>query len=326
MRFLVTGGFGFLGSHLVSALVEAGHSVAILDDSSRGTPANLAGLDVETLTGDVRDATTVRRACKGVDVVAHLAAVQGTGTFYRAPARVLDVNVGGTLEIVRAASSAGVRRLVFASSSEVYATPSLVPTPEEAPAVIPDVRNPRFSYSGSKIIGELLVLHCAQAGGFEPTIVRYHNVYGPRMGWDHVIPQFITRLERGEPFTVEGDGTQTRAFCYISDAVDATVRACTLDRAAGEILNIGSDQREWTINELIALLAEISGKRPVPQYGPPASGGTPRRLPDIRRAREVLGYAPRVTLREGLATTYEWYRDALRRGEGPDRASVRACT
>lgn len=320
MRVLVTGGSGFVGSHLASALVRAGHRVAVLDDSSRGTAANLADVDVETVTGDVRDAATVRRACAGADVVAHLAAVQGTGNFYRAPARVLDVNVGGTLEIVRAASAAGVRRVVFASSSEIYATPPVVPTPEEVPAVIPDVRNPRFSYSGSKIVGELLVLHFAQAAGFEPTIVRYHNVYGPRMGWDHVIPQFVMRLERGEPFTVQGDGSQTRAFCYVTDAIDATVRACTLDGAAGGIFNIGNDEREWTINELIGLLAEVSGKRIVPQYGPPAMGGTPRRLPDIARARELLEYAPRVTLREGLAATYEWYRDEIRRGGGPARA------
>lgn len=316
MRFLVTGGSGFLGSHLVSALLAAGHDVRTLDDRSRGT-ADLAGLNVETIAGDVRDAETVRRACAGIEVVAHLAAVQGTGNFYRAPARVLDVNVGGTLEIVRAAASAGVRRILFASSSEIYATPPVVPTPEDVPAVIPDVRNPRFSYSGSKIVGELLVLHGAAAGGFEPTIVRYHNVYGPRMGWDHVIPQFITRLERGEPFTVQGDGTQTRAFCYVSDAVDATVRACTLERAAGEILNIGNDQRESTIDELIALLAEVSGKPITPRYGAPAPGGTPRRLPDIARARDLLGYAPRVSLREGLTATYEWYRDELRRGGGP---------
>lgn len=315
MRMLVTGGLGFLGSHLSHELVSAGHEVSVLDDASRGRAENLTALgpDIPVVSGDVRDAATVRRACAGMDVVIHLAAVQGTATFYREPARVLDVNVGGTLEVVRAAADAGVRRLVFASSSEIYASPPIVPTPEDVAATIPDVTNPRFSYSGSKIVGELLAVNYAREHGSEYTILRYHNVYGPRMGWDHVIPQFIARLERGEPFTVQGDGSQSRAFCFVSDAADATVRAATHPAGAGQIFNVGNPEREWTINELVSLLSEVSGRTIEPRYVPAAEGGTLRRSPDITRARQRLGYEPHVPLRTGLAQTYRWYAGAIAR-------------
>lgn len=319
MRALVTGGLGFLGSHVVAALLERGHDVAVLDDASRGGQRNLEelGLDVPVFPGDVRDGALVREACRGREVVLHLAAVNGTGAFYRVPERVLDVNVGGTLEVVRACAAEGVRRLLFASSSEIYATPPVVPTPEDVPAVVPDVTNARFSYSGSKIVGELLVLNHARHLGTQYTILRYHNVYGPRMGWDHVIPQFIARLERGEEFTVQGDGSQTRAFCYVTDAADATARAATLDGGRDAIFNVGNDEHEWSIAELIGLLAEVSGKRIEPRFGQPAPGGTPRRCPDITRARRLLGYEPRVPLREGLALTYRWYAEAVARGLAP---------
>ena len=319
MRILVTGGLGFLGSHVAHTLARSGEDVAVLDDASRGNTDNLRLLerDVPIISGDVRDRETVAAAVAGRDVVVHMAAVQGTGTFYREPERVLDVNVGGTLEVVRACVSAGVRRVVFASSSEVYATPAVFPTPEEVPATIPDVLNPRFSYSGSKIIGELLVVNYSRRAGIEYTVLRYHNVYGPRMGWDHVIPQFIMRLERGETFTVEGDGSQTRAFCYVTDAAEATARATTLDAAAGQIINVGNSDEELTIDQVISMLGEVSGKRIAPRYGAPAEGGTPRRCPDIRRARELLGYAPTVSFREGLRLTYRWYAGAIAEGIMP---------
>lgn len=242
MKVLVTGGLGFIGSYLAKALLEAGHEVVIFDDASRGRSDNLRelGVDVPVIAGDIRDREAVRSACEGVECVAHLAAVQGTASFYRVPDLVLDVNVIGVLNVARACGAAGVHRMLFASSSEVYGSPGVIPTPEDQPLVVPDVANPRFSYGGSKIVGELVTINFARRYGFEHAIVRYHNVYGPRMGWDHVIPQFIARLERGEEFTVEGDGLQTRAFCYVDDAVNATVLAATRAEAANEIFNIGN--------------------------------------------------------------------------------------
>jgi nucleoside-diphosphate-sugar epimerase len=318
-RILVTGGLGFIGSHLVQALVRQGHAVTVLDDASRGHLENADEVRgaVTLIDGSVCDRDAVDAACRGQELVAHLAAVQGTGTFYREPWRVLEVNVTGTLNVLRACGAHGVRRVFFSSSSEVYGTPSAFPVPEAAPLSVPDPLNPRYSYGGSKIAGELLTIHAAARQGFAYTIVRYHNVYGPRMGWDHVIPQFISRLERGEPFTVQGDGEQTRAFCYIEDAVDGSLRALFDPRGANEIFNIGNPEREWTINELIALLAEISGKTIRPIYTPFPGEGTRRRLPDIAKAGSRLGFVPRVTLAEGLRETHAWYRQALRAQEVP---------
>ena len=234
MRVLVTGGRGFIGARLVDALVERGDTVRILDDGSRGeAPA----LDVvETFEADVRDGEAVRAACRDVDLAVHLAAVQGTGNFYSSPDLVLDVNLRGVLNIADACATEGVRRLVFSSSSEVYGLPSVFPTPESEPLVVPDPTNPRWSYGGSKIVGELVVVNAARRHGFEYVILRYHNVYGPAMGWDHVIPQFVSRLARGETFTVQGDGSQRRAFCYVDDAVAPTLRRARGRRGGGRDL------------------------------------------------------------------------------------------
>jgi dTDP-glucose 4,6-dehydratase/UDP-glucose 4-epimerase len=241
--------------------------------------------------------------------------VQGTGNFYRVPDRVLDVNLRGVLNVADACAAEGVRRLLFSSSSECYGVPDVFPTPETEPLVVPDPTNPRWSYGGSKIAGELVVVNWARRHGFEHTIVRYHNVYGPAMGWDHVIPQFIRRLERGEEFTVQGDGEQARAFCYVDDAVAATLAAIERPEGANEIFNIGNPAEERTINELVALLARVSGKEIVPRHVPFAGEGTRRRVPDVERARRLLGFAPAVTLEQGLTATYRWYAEELAREE-----------
>jgi nucleoside-diphosphate-sugar epimerase len=269
---------------------------------------------------DVRDAEDTRRAVDGAEIVVHLAAIQGTGNFYRRPELVLDVNVRGVLNVADACAGAGVRRLVFSSSSEVYGIPSSFPTPESAPLQVPDSMNPRWSYGGSKILGELAVANVARAHGFEFTILRYHNVYGPAMGWDHVLPQFIARLELAEPFSVQGDGEQRRAFCYLDDAVEATASAVLAERAACRILNIGNPHGEASINELIAMLSRVSGTAIEPQYVPFEGEGTRRRVPDISLARTLLGFEPVVDLEEGLRTTYDWYAEEIRRHGVPSRA------
>lgn len=310
MRILVTGGLGFIGRGLGSALAKLGHDVVALDNGWRSDAK--APLGVQPLTADVRDADAVSRAVKGSEVVIHLAAIQGTGNFYEVPELVLDVNVRGVLNVAEACATHGVRRLVFSSSSEVYGIPAQFPTPETAPLIVPDSLNPRWSYGGSKILGELAVANIARRRDFEFTILRYHNVYGPRMGWDHVIPQFIRRLVLGEEFTVQGDGEQRRSFCYVDDAVTATAAAVFEARAAAEIINIGNPTQESSINDLIALLADLSGTAIEPRYMPFKGEGTRRRLPDIRKAHEVLGFDPSVPLSEGLRRTYAWYVEELR--------------
>jgi nucleoside-diphosphate-sugar epimerase len=219
---------------------------------------------------------------------------------------VLDVNLRGVLNVAQACAGEDVRRLVFSSSSEVYGIPSEFPTPESAPLVVPDVTNPRWSYAASKIAGEHVVTHTARRHGFECVILRYHNVYGPAMGWDHVIPQFISRLIRDEEFTVQGDGNQRRAFCYVDDAVPPTAAALTEDAAANGIFNVGNPAEEHSINDLIAVLERVTGRTIRPRYVPFEQAGTDRRLPEVSRAERTLGLRPRVTLEEGLRRTYDW--------------------
>jgi nucleoside-diphosphate-sugar epimerase len=309
VRVLVTGGRGFIGARLVGDLVASGADVRVLDDASRGGASLPA--EVEQLEGDVRNADVVRAACRGVDVVAHLAAVQGTRNFYEIPDVVLDVNLRGVLNVAQACAAEGVGRLVFSSSSEVYGVPAEFPTPESAPLVVPDPTNPRWSYGSSKIAGELVIVHSARRQGFEYVIVRYHNVYGPAMGEDHVVPQFISRLLRNEDFTVQGDGSQRRSFCYVDDAIPPTAAALSEPAAANGIFNIGNPAEEHSIDELIAALERVSGRTISPRYEPFALEGTDRRLPDVARATRVLGLRPRVTLQEGLRKTYEWYASRL---------------
>lgn len=310
MRILVTGARGFLGGRIVARLAATGHDVVALDNGFRGTSAVADG--VEELDADVRDAAAVRAACRGCDIVVHLAAIQGTGNFYEIPDVVLDVNLHGILNVADACGDEGVRRLFFSSSSECYAEPRVFPTPETEPLVVPDPTNPRWSYGGSKIAGELVAVNYARRRGFEFTIVRYHNVYGPAMGWDHVLPQFIARLERGEEFTVQGDGEQRRSFCYVDDAVDCTLAAAIEPGGANEIFNIGNPSQEYTINEVVELLARVSGKEIRPRHVGHAEGGTPRRVPDVSRVADRLGFVPKVTFEDGLRRTYEWYAAELR--------------
>ena len=305
MKVVVTGGRGFIGARLVRHLLDEGADVRVIDDGSRGGVELPA--EVETFDADVRDADAVRAACRGVDAVAHLAAVQGTVNFYAIPDVVLDVNLRGALNVAQACASENVGRILFSSSSEVYGIPQEFPTPESAPLVVPDPTNPRWSYGVSKIAGELTVVHTARRHGFEYVILRYHNVYGPAMGWDHVIPQFIARLVRDEEFTVQGDGSQRRAFCYVDDVIVPTAAALTASKAANGIFNVGNPAEEHSINELVAALERVSGRTIRPRHVPFEWPGTDRRLPDVSRAEFVLGLRPTVTLDEGLRRTYEWY-------------------
>jgi dTDP-glucose 4,6-dehydratase/UDP-glucose 4-epimerase len=315
MKTLVTGGLGFLGSALSKALVIRGDTVRILDDGSRGTKEKLgrALKDIELIEGDIRDPALVHEAVKGTDRVCHLAAINGTGNFYERPAHVLDVGVKGMVNVLDACMNENVRDLLVVSSSEVYHTPPVTPTPEEVPLVIPDVRNPRYSYAGTKIISELMALHYGKEGGFERTrIVRPHNIYGPDMGFDHVIPQFIMRLkelsrsstEHPLHFPIQGDGTQTRAFCYIDDFIAGLLLVMEKGEHLGTY-NLGTSD-EISIHDLVMKISSIMNLEITVAPGPPAPGATTRRCPDISKAR-ALGYCPNVSFEQGLAQTVDWY-------------------
>jgi nucleoside-diphosphate-sugar epimerase len=312
-HFLVTGGTGFLGSALVRRLAAAGHAVRVLDDNSRGSSRRLAGCDgqVEFVEADIRNAVSVAAAAKGVDCVVHMAAVNGTELFYRKPEVVLDVAVRGMLAVVDGCRSSGVRELVVASSSEAYQTPPMVPTPEEVPLVVPDVMNPRYSYGGGKLISELIAMNYRT--GFDRVVVfRPHNVYGPDMGWEHVIPQLAVRAAaatrgaqgRTVDFAIQGNGSQTRAFVHVDDCTDGLLRVIEYGRDR-TIYNIGNDE-EVTIADLARQIVAVFGCSARLRSGEAPAGGTDRRCPDITRLR-ALGYAPRIALADGLPDVVRWY-------------------
>lgn len=316
-RYLVTGGTGFIGSALAQRLLQEGHRVRVLDDNSRGALSKLGdgASAIELLTGDIRDPRVVKTAVRGVDCVCHLAYVNGTEYFYSKPELVLDVAVKGMTNVLDACIELGVREFVLASSSEVYQTSSVIPTPEDVPLSVPDVLNPRYSYGGGKIISELMLINYGRKFFDRAVIFRPHNVYGPDMGKEHVIPQFIMRMatlveERRTAsevidFPVQGTGHETRAFVYISDLIDGVLRVLERGEHLG-IYHIGTDT-ESSIADLAFSVAHCFDCKIRVIPGELRSGGPLRRCPDIHKMRS-LGYGPRVTLAEGLAATVEWYR------------------
>ena len=312
--YLVTGGAGFIGSSLVRRLLQDGHGVRVFDNQSRGRAARLADVraHVEFIEADVRDADAVRRAARGVDSLCHLAAVNGTEWFYSKPETVLDVGVKGVVNTIDACLKHGVPEFVLASSSEVYQTPAAIPTDETAPLSVPDPLNPRFSYGGGKIISELLALNYGRSHLERVLVFRPHNVYGPDMGGEHVIPQFILRADALAaehrdgviPFPIQGDGTQTRAFVHIDDFTDGL--ATVLEKGAHlNIYHVGNDV-EVTVRRLVELIFDHIGRKFEIVPGTLTAGSPGRRCPDVDKLR-ALGYRPRVTLRDGLAGTIDWY-------------------
>jgi nucleoside-diphosphate-sugar epimerase len=313
-RILVTGGSGFIGSALVKALLRAGERVRVLDDNSRGSPRRLREVEgeVELLTGDIRDAAAVDVATRGIDEVHHLAFVNGTATFYSAPELVLDVGVKGIVNVIDACRRHGIGHLMLASSSEVYQSPPQVPTDECAPLTIPDPLNPRLSYGAGKIISEMMAINYGRRHFERVLIFRPHNVYGPDMGFDHVIPEFAVRLKRAMaaraggtlPFQIQGSGKETRSFCHIDDLV----RGVMVMRARGEhlgIYHIGTAE-EVAIAELARRVAALAGREIALLPSATRAGSTPRRCPDISKL-SALGYMPQIPLTKGLRPTVEWY-------------------
>ena len=305
-RILLTGGSGFIGSGLVKALVHAGHRVRVLDDNSRGSPRRLNDVakDIEFIAGDIRDAGAVTKAVQGMDEVHHLAFINGTEFFYSQPDLVLDVGVRGMLNVVDACRQNNVGSLILASSSEVYQTPPTIPTDESAPLTIPDPLNPRYSYGGGKLISELIAINFGRKYFERVLIFRPHNIYGPDMGWEHVIPQLALRLDaaaKKQPsgtirFEIQGSGQETRSFCFIDDLVAGVL----VMREKGEhlgIYHVGTTE-EVSIGDLARRVAAQAGRAIELVAGKPAPGGTARRCPDISKLGR-LGYKPRVTLSDG---------------------------
>jgi nucleoside-diphosphate-sugar epimerase len=311
---LVTGGSGFIGSALVKRLLGDGCAVRVLDDNSRGAPRRLAGIenDIEFIGGDVRDPEAVADAARGIDEVHHLAFVNGTQFFYSAPELVLDVGVKGMVNVLDACRKHGVGTLILASSSEVYQHPERIPTDETVPLIVPDPLNPRYSYGAGKIIGEVMAINYGRKFFERVLIFRPHNVYGPDMGWEHVVPQFALRMKNAiaeSPkgpirFPVQGNGAETRSFCYVDDLVEGVM----VMRAHGKhlgIYHIGTTE-EIAIADLARRIAGHAARDIELVPGAVQPGSTPRRCPDISKLAK-LGYKPRVPLAEGLPPTVRWY-------------------
>jgi UDP-glucose 4-epimerase len=312
--YLVTGGAGFIGSHLTTALVERGDRVRVLDDFSSGRDANLAhlgvgahgsGAPVEVLRGDIVDAEVCRLAVVGARGVFHEAGQVSVPGSVEDPVRSYDVNVNGTLRLLEAARSAGAKRVVFAASSAAYGNSDELPKHE---GMLPAPLSP---YASGKVAGEHLLRVWASCYGMHTVALRYFNVFGPRQADDSpytgVIAIFARALLEGRVPTIHGDGGQTRDFTYIDNVVAANLAAMDRDVESGSVFNVGAGER-ISLLELFRAMAELLGVDVEPKFGPERAGDVRHSLASLERARQALGYAPKVSWREGLARTLAWYR------------------
>ena len=305
--YLVTGGAGFIGSHLVKKLLSLNHKVICLDNEFRGSFKNLESNKKNLIIkkGDVRKISDWPKPTKKIDGVFHLAAINGTVNFYKIPDVVLDVNVKGTINAVEYVRKNNIPYLCFASSSETYGIPKKFPTPESEKLTVPNLDNPRWSYGASKIIGEVYCQNYSKQFNFKCSIIRYNNVYGPRDEIGHVIPDLIQKILKKEKFIVEGTGNETRSFCFIDDAIDATILILKKQKSAQDIFNVGIDT-ETKISTLIKNLENISLQKLKPTFKIKKNAGTNRRRPNITKIKK-LGFKPTTNLKKGLEITFNWY-------------------
>jgi len=310
VRYLVTGGAGFIGSHIVHELVRRGHNVTVLDDLSSGKEANLAEVatKVQFVRGSITDLDTCQKAAQGCDYVLHLAARTSVPRSVADPVESNRVNIDGTLNVLVGARDAKAKRVVFAASSSAYGeSPSL-------PKVETMASEPISPYGVTKLAGEVYARVFGRAYGLENVSLRYFNVFGPRQDpnspYSGVLSRFCLALLRGEQPVIFGDGEQTRDFTYVSNVVDATLRAAEAPGASGMVCNVGTGGR-FSLNLTLQLLGKISGKRATARYEPPRTGDIRDSQADISLARKALGFNPTVDFEEGLRRTWEWYKSSI---------------
>jgi nucleoside-diphosphate-sugar epimerase len=310
--YLVTGGSGFIGSHIVDELLRRGERVRVLDDLSTGRKQNLSHVAdrIEFHELDIRDLEKIRPAFSGVDYVVHLAAIPSVPRSVKDPLTSNSVNIDGTLHVLLAARDAGVKRLVFAASSSAYGDNPILPRVES------HTPRPLSPYGLTKLAGEYYCQLFTQLYSLEAVALRYFNIFGPRQNPDSpytgVLSLFIAAYIRGQVPVIFGDGEQSRDFTYVANAVKATLLACTAPGAAGKVINVGVGE-SFTLNRTIQLLNEIFGRQLQPQYRSAREGDVRESLADISLARQVLGYEPDFRYEDGLQKTVEWYRAELAR-------------
>lgn len=306
MKTLVTGGAGFIGSHLAEALIARGDDVRIIDNFATGSRENVRvlGDDVELVEGDLRSYERAHAAVRGCEIVFHQAALGSVPRSVQDPLTTNAANVTGTLNVLLAARDAGVRRVVFASSSSIYGRSPELPKHEDMRPL------PMSPYAVSKLAGETYCQSFSEVFDLETVALRYFNVFGPRQDpesqYAAVIPLFITALSRGESPTIHGDGEHSRDYTFIENVVAANLLAMENERAVGQTINVACGGR-FTLNELVDDLRDIMGTDVQAIYGPGRSGDVPHSQADISRARELLGFEPAVGFREGLERTVAYF-------------------
>ncbi len=304
---LVTGGAGFIGSHIAQGLLEEGHQVRVLDNLCTGYEKNVQaiGRDVEFINGDICDESLVAKALKGVEIVFHQAALASVPLSIEKPLESHRACATGTLTMLHQSVKAGVRRFIYAASSSAYGDQ---PTSSKRETDLPMTLSP---YAAAKLAGEYYCQAFYHSFGLETTGIRYFNVFGPRQDpnspYSAVIPIFVTRILRKQQPIVYGDGKQSRDFCYVKNVVHANLLAAFTSNLGGKVINV-ADGRQTTLIQLLMMLAEYFGARIEPKFEPARAGDVRESLADITLARRLLGYEPKFTLEEGLQATIDYYK------------------
>ena len=307
---LVTGGAGFIGSHLVEALLKSGYQVRVLDNFITGKRENLSPMisQIQLIEGDLRDFETVRRVCQGIDFVFHVAALPSVPRSIQDPKTSNEINVQGTLHVLEAARHTQVKRVVFSSSSSVYGDSPVLPKREDA------APSPLSPYAITKLTGEYYCQVYHKIYGLETVCLRYFNVFGPKQDptsqYAAVIPKFISALLTDTPPLIYGDGEQSRDFTYVDNVVKANLLASTAPKAAGRVFNIACG-KQITITHLVKTLSALLNKEIPPAYKPPRVGDVRHSLADISQARHLLEFSPLVDFEEGLRRTVAWFVDRI---------------
>jgi len=306
MRYLVTGGAGFIGSNLVDELVRRGQTVVVFDDLSSGKESNLAQVrsKIELRIGSIEDVAALNAAAKGANYVIHFAARTSVPRSVAEPIETNRINIDGTLNVLVAARDAKVKRVVFAASSAAYGETPTLPKVETMPS------DPISPYGVTKVVGELYARVFTRTYGLETACIRYFNVFGPRQDptsqYSGVLSRFMLAAIEGQPPVIFGDGEQSRDFTYVDNVVDQTLRACEADGASGLVFNGGTGVQS-KLNDVLRLLEKLSGKKLDAKYEPPRAGDIKDSLADINLARKILNYSPSVNFEEGLRRTWAWY-------------------